>query len=552
MLSMAIWSAVVVGAALVTIFQHTPLLNASVLASRTALDPARMTPRGGHAYHHPGWWFGWGDSPDHRRSAVRLFEDDRELALSHAVHDVISEQGGGRWSHWTRSIILSASDNSDPRTNGRRYTAVGLTLPVRLGAPLLAVVALIMAWRSLRRLMRSAPRPHGVDKPEATAAAIEGAARAPRRWMLVAGSLAVTLLLLVILLVIVEVLLRWRAPAPAEAHLRLAPGVGWARSGEPARRIDPRDPANDSGFRVLFIGDSFSHHRTWCDQTIARLHEAGIPAVGFEAGVSGYGTTQEYLLLRQLLPVIQPDAVVLQMYAWNDPRDNWSYPGLTYNPRMTLRPVMDDGGEVREPSAFAIACRSTELWKQLLEPTLDRMRRTAAEARLEASSIDAMAAERDSILLDYAEPRAWTPFYRPSMQDGAFVTGAWRVTGRALQSMRDFCADAGVPLLVVALDAPFTVDSAALEASVPADLRAANDFDGDLPLRHLRARAESLGLNFIDLVPALRARRDRLEGTAQYDGSEIGAHLLPEAEEVFADVVKPWLEEQARRDQRRR
>lgn len=77
------------------------------------------------------------DDPSHgRRSSSRLFEDGRELGPAHALHVGIAAVGKGRFSHWTTAVYLSASDNSDPRTNGRTYR---LDTVARL--PLLAAVA---------------------------------------------------------------------------------------------------------------------------------------------------------------------------------------------------------------------------------------------------------------------------------------------------------------------------------------------------------------------------------------------------------------------------
>lgn len=51
-----------------------------------------------------------------------LAEDDQILGAGHNLHSDIAQAGRGRYSHWGRLVIFSASDNSDPRTNGRRYT----------------------------------------------------------------------------------------------------------------------------------------------------------------------------------------------------------------------------------------------------------------------------------------------------------------------------------------------------------------------------------------------------------------------------------------------
>jgi len=55
-------------------------------------------------------------------SKLRVFENGVELGPAHTQHVTIQASGGGRFSHWYSSLYFSASDNSDPRTNGRNYT----------------------------------------------------------------------------------------------------------------------------------------------------------------------------------------------------------------------------------------------------------------------------------------------------------------------------------------------------------------------------------------------------------------------------------------------
>lgn len=57
-----------------------------------------------------------------RRSVLKVFENGTELGPAHSLHADIRSSGQGRFSHWGDSIYLSASDNTDPRTNGRKYT----------------------------------------------------------------------------------------------------------------------------------------------------------------------------------------------------------------------------------------------------------------------------------------------------------------------------------------------------------------------------------------------------------------------------------------------
>jgi hypothetical protein len=58
-------------------------------------------------------------------SEVVLLEDGKPLGPAHSAHADIRKEGQGRYSHWgARTFWFSASDNSDPRTNGREYKAV--------------------------------------------------------------------------------------------------------------------------------------------------------------------------------------------------------------------------------------------------------------------------------------------------------------------------------------------------------------------------------------------------------------------------------------------
>ncbi len=63
-----------------------------------------------------------GDRDTGNKSALLLYEDGKLLGPARSIHADIRTQGGGRYSHWTRSgLYMSAADNSDPRTNGRKY-----------------------------------------------------------------------------------------------------------------------------------------------------------------------------------------------------------------------------------------------------------------------------------------------------------------------------------------------------------------------------------------------------------------------------------------------
>jgi hypothetical protein len=62
---------------------------------------------------------------DLERSSVLLYEGAKLLGPPHSLHSDIATLGHGRYSHWQgQGIVFSASDNSDPNSNGRPYWAV--------------------------------------------------------------------------------------------------------------------------------------------------------------------------------------------------------------------------------------------------------------------------------------------------------------------------------------------------------------------------------------------------------------------------------------------
>jgi hypothetical protein len=56
-----------------------------------------------------------------------LLENDQPLGPAHSEHDSIGDLGEGRFSIWNDTIYFSASDNTDPRSNGRSYSLHRIT-----------------------------------------------------------------------------------------------------------------------------------------------------------------------------------------------------------------------------------------------------------------------------------------------------------------------------------------------------------------------------------------------------------------------------------------
>ena len=64
-----------------------------------------------------------------RQSRLQIYENGKALGPAHTAHADIRTLGRGRFSHWGNSLRFSASDNSNPKTNGRTYSYKVLSAP---------------------------------------------------------------------------------------------------------------------------------------------------------------------------------------------------------------------------------------------------------------------------------------------------------------------------------------------------------------------------------------------------------------------------------------
>ena len=99
-----------------------PILAAST-SSSIAVNLSGLKSDGGYAYKLGYPISGSGDSNGSPTvSKLRLFENGVELKPPHSVHQDIRNLGKGRFSHWGTALYFSASDNTNPAKNGRKYT----------------------------------------------------------------------------------------------------------------------------------------------------------------------------------------------------------------------------------------------------------------------------------------------------------------------------------------------------------------------------------------------------------------------------------------------
>lgn len=129
----------------------------------TSIDLAieAVKPEAGHAYVidrlplAPLPALAGDDSEAGNRSTIGLLENGKSLGPAHSSHEDIRRAGEGRFSHWGEGLYFSASDNTDPRTNGRAYAVrYAKPLPAPLRWALIVAGSVLLALSQARSLAR--------------------------------------------------------------------------------------------------------------------------------------------------------------------------------------------------------------------------------------------------------------------------------------------------------------------------------------------------------------------------------------------------------------
>jgi len=100
----------------------TDVAAVSTTSGIKSLQALQIASDGGFAYKIYGLPVSGDSESKPTASTMKVFENGKELGAAHSNHEDIRKIGKGRFSHWLNAVIISTSDNTDPRTNGRKYT----------------------------------------------------------------------------------------------------------------------------------------------------------------------------------------------------------------------------------------------------------------------------------------------------------------------------------------------------------------------------------------------------------------------------------------------
>lgn len=269
----------------------------------------------------------------------------------------------------------------------------------------------------------------------------------------------------------------------------------WNKEGRAAVRINQlglRDreilPVKTPGiYRILILGDSMVEalqvalEQTFVKVTEALLNRWANGKTQFEvinAGVSGYGTAQEYLWLKHDGIWLHPDLVVLAFFVGNDVRNN--------SVRLEARGrhpffVLDGPGLAlsNRPFYFDNPLKAWLRARSHLYLTLMR-----ARARLNAAEQAHRINDVDMAVFAREEKVEWAE--------------AWEITSRLLRQINRLAQDAKADFILLALPDPVQVSPSFL-ATVSSET-----LDLGRPQRRLAQVARAEGIGYVDVLPCLR------------------------------------------------
>ena len=126
----------------------------SAVSAPVTITTSSIVVEGGYAFKVRKSFGVTGDSGTQPTiSTLKLYENGRELSPAHAPHADIRNSGRGRYSHWGDVLYFSSSDNTDPRTNGRKYTyTTGTADPAPAPAPAPAPTSALVGYAAVNGL----------------------------------------------------------------------------------------------------------------------------------------------------------------------------------------------------------------------------------------------------------------------------------------------------------------------------------------------------------------------------------------------------------------
>ncbi|HKS26998.1 MAG TPA: SGNH/GDSL hydrolase family protein, partial [Pyrinomonadaceae bacterium] len=313
------------------------------------------------------------------------------------------------------------------------------------------------------------------------------------------------------------------------------------------REHSKQKPANT--VRIAILGDSFSEamhvpqEETFWWLMERKLKEcpqfAGKQVEVINFGVSGYGTAQELITLRQKVWDYQPDIVLLAFLTFNDIMDN----SKTLKDTEEMPYFVYRDGQLVEDKSFLTSRTYTKLtspWNRLGRWIRDRVRvfqavhhaafvyKTYMEARRARQVMEAQNAEAQKRQAEAKQPTGPEQPRRPTLVNhwvyyepkDPVWQDAWRVTEGLIAEMSREVKERGAQFVVIVLDND--VQSLPNPKSRENFMRSIGVTDLSYPNRRVEEFCKSQGIQVLDIAPMMLEYAERNNVLLHGFGKDIG------------------------------
>jgi len=315
----------------------------------------------------------------------------------------------------------------------------------------------------------------------------------------------------------------------AELGFRVRPGalgsnsLGFNDRERPAQNSDP------ATIRVVILGDSFNwkgrkeNYTHLLEREFTRSHHAP-PIEILNAGFPMTHTGEQLALLKQTLPLLDPDLVVLAFFAGNDFLD-----AKRFRKRIVANDALINIDSRHEMRLFGrpILFRS-RAWTLVTQ----EVRQRNEVARADDGIFTPEARERIA--------RSWLEFFRRETRDGSRFGDEIAFVREQIREMREYLQRRGVAFAIVILPDEIQVDDRLLARVLGRYGLSRSDYVMNLPQTIVQRIALENGIPSLDLLWGFREAATRDPAPLYVPGD---CHWNDKGNQLAASLLLPWLKE---------
>jgi len=300
--------------------------------------------------------------------------------------------------------------------------------------------------------------------------------------------------------------------------------------------------------RILIVGDSFvSNIAVPIEMVFTEILESQLFNVDvFNLGVNGYGQTQEYLLLKDVLNRFLPSLVIVQIYIGNDFFDNLGQKWVReFNPPRVIIDEKRRKMEILPPGRYSPQITKTMIFMDFLRKihVLKFVHNRLSIIIPKIKGVFSNLCALDELKVESCfVPEIMLCKREPSQN----VTHMDRAMELLLVKIQELCNEKNIPVIFLLAPTFIQVNEELWTETLKKRHLDPNCFDITLPNKKLERMAIKNNFHIIDLYPRLRT--ETLKGRQLYNLKE--HHWNREGNIIVADELKKQLSDFIRTNQR--